>query len=333
MDAKDVRIFCEMAFKYTDYHAPTERRISPSEIGKKLSLDEKTVRLRVKKMEDEGFIKYYQVIPNLGLLGFGKLTMYAFEANDIPSKKAAIEAVRARPGVVEIIDAVGPGFSATLAGASDDDVQQTAIAIADDLDLKRLFKIADQPMAEPTGSPSRLDWQILEACRYDALCPATAIAEKLSITPRMVEYRISKLLESRACFIKAVIDVQNTKGIIFYALMLFCDEARAPALAQALQDAHGERLWAMVPPGPLRNGLVPWRMRDKLLVVLARGSWVVAANLFAETAGEPEAALMNALKREGVKRGYLSILKEWIEPKRPTWIDGLVQERIASTAT
>ncbi len=332
MDAKDVRIFCEMAFKYTDYHAPTERRFSPSEIGRKLSLDEKTVRLRVKKMEEEGFIKYYQVVPNLGLLGFGHLAMYGLQARDITSKKEAIEAAQRRPGVVEIIDAVGPGFSVTLAGSSEDGLQRRAVEIANDLQVKRLFKIAERPMAEATGSPTRLDWQILEACRYDALCPATTIAEKLSITPRMVEYRIEKLLESRAGFIKAIIDVQSLKGIIFYTLVLFSGEAKARGLVQALQDAHGERLWSLVEPRPLRSGLVPRGTRDKLLFALAPRGWVVGANLFGETAGEPEAALLQALKFDGVKRGLLSILKEWIEPRRPAWIDGLVRDKIASEA-
>ncbi len=333
MDAKDVRIFCEMAFKYTDYHAPTERRISPSEIGQKLSLDEKTVRLRVKKMEEEGFIKYYQLIPNLGLLGFAHLAMYGLEARDIASKKSAIEAVQRRPGVVEIIDSVGPGFSVTLAASSEDGLQRRAVEIANDLHLKRLFKITERPMAESMGLPSRLDWQILEACRYDALCPATEIAEKLSITPRMVEYRIEKLLESRAGFIKAIIDVQSLKGIIFYALVLFSEEANASAVLQTLQDAHGERLWSFVAPKPLRAGLVPRGKADKLLFALAPKRWVLVANVFGETPGEPEAALLKALELEGVKRGYLSILKEWIEPRRPTWIDELVQDKIASDAT
>ncbi|MGH9976798.1 MAG: winged helix-turn-helix transcriptional regulator, partial [Nitrososphaeraceae archaeon] len=65
MDAKDVRIFCEIAFKGLDYDSFTDRRVSPLAIGRKLGFDEKTVRVRVKKMEDDGFIKYYQAMPSL----------------------------------------------------------------------------------------------------------------------------------------------------------------------------------------------------------------------------------------------------------------------------
>jgi DNA-binding Lrp family transcriptional regulator len=65
LDAKDVRIFCEIAFKGLDYDSFTDRRVSPLAIGRKLGLDEKTVRVRIKK--DDGFIKYYQAMPSLAL--------------------------------------------------------------------------------------------------------------------------------------------------------------------------------------------------------------------------------------------------------------------------
>ncbi len=73
---------------------------------------------------------------------------------------------------------------------------------------------------------------------------------------------------------------------------------------------------------------MPLTMRDKLLFVLARGKWIVAGNLFAETPAEPEASLTEALKLEGVKWGFMSIMKEEIEPRRPTWVDMLIQTKI-----
>src|SRR5713226_3246223 len=139
LDAKDVLIFCDMAFKYTDFSAPVERRISPSEIGKKEGLDEKTVRLRVKRVEEEGFIKYYQAIPNLVLFHLQAI-MYGFQARDISSKHQAIESLRETPGVVEIIDTLGESFSVTLAGRSNEEVQRLALETRNRLHLGRAFK-------------------------------------------------------------------------------------------------------------------------------------------------------------------------------------------------
>ncbi len=56
MDTTDVLIFCEMSFKYFDYPG-VNRRPSAKKIGNKLGVDERTVRLRTRKMEREGFIQ------------------------------------------------------------------------------------------------------------------------------------------------------------------------------------------------------------------------------------------------------------------------------------
>ncbi len=328
MDANDVLIFCEMAFKYADFNAPIERHISPSEIGKKLGLDEKTVRLRVKKMEEEGFVKYYQMIPNLALFNL-QSTMYGFQASDISAKHQAVELLQATPGVVEIIDTVGEGFSATLAAPSREEVQRFAEETINKRGLTRGFKIVDLPVIDPMISPGKLDWQIIQACRYDALCSAADIAEKLSITPRMVEYRINKLLESRSCFIKAMIDVQSQKGIIFYAMSLVVDETME-SLPRALKELHGDKLWSFLPSRPLPSVLVKMGLKDKLFSVLMPHSGILMANMFGDTPGEPEEALMKTLRLKGVKRAYLSITKEWVEPRRPTWIDRLIEEKISA---
>src|SRR5438445_1922331 len=162
MDAKDIEIFCEMAFKYTDFNAPVERRISPSEIGKKVGLDEKTVRQRVKKMEEEGFVKYYQLIPNLALFHL-QSRMYGFQARDISLKHQAIESLRETPMVLEIMDTLGQGFSVTLAGSSSGAVQRLALETKNRLHLVRAFKAVDWPAVTPTMSPNSLDWQIIQA--------------------------------------------------------------------------------------------------------------------------------------------------------------------------
>jgi DNA-binding Lrp family transcriptional regulator len=328
MDAKDLRIFCEMAFKYTDYNAPIERRISPSDIGRKLGLDEKTVRLRIKKMEADGFIKYYQAVPNLALFQL-QSRLYSFEAPDIASKHQAIEALRETPGVVAITDFVGERFSTTLAGTSNDEIQKLAMETTKKHHLGRTFKLIDHPVIHPAITLDALDWQIIEACRYDALCPANTIAEKLSVTPRMVEYRINKLLESRALFVKAMVDFQSQKGIIFYNLALVVDEA-AHSLPETLKDLHGEKMWESQPSIPLASVFAKMRIRDRFLLALMPHNGILVANMFGDTHGEAEAALMKTLKLKGVKRGNLLITKEWIEPRRPTWIDKLIEEKIAS---
>ncbi len=308
LDAKDVRIFCEMAFKYLDYNAFTERHVSASDIGKKLGLDEKTVRLRVRKMEEDGFIKYYEAIPNPALFGLKSMGMYIFQTEDIPSKYDALKYIRQSPWIVEAFDAVGPTFSVTLAGASQEEVQNIVDEMTGKLRLKTGIKIGDRVARPPLSSPNRLDWRIIQKLRYDAVCPTKEIADALSITPRMAEYRITKLLQSGAFFIRALINAQQQHGLIFYGLILFVDEARKSTLIKEMRDFYGEKVWAMFMPM----------------------SGVVGVNLFGFTPGEPEEAVMRALKLEGVKQASFSLFKELIEPQRPNWTDRLIEERITN---
>jgi hypothetical protein len=96
----------------------------------------------------------------------------------------------------------------------------------------------------------------------------------------MAEYRITKLLESRVFFIKAMIDAKKQRGIIFYIITLYVDPARQSVLSDNLRKTFGEKLWLTLTP---KEG-------------------VLVGNLFAYTAGEPEEALIKSLKLDGANK-------------------------------
>ena len=248
MDTKDVLIFCQMAFKYTDYTAFYERRISPTEIGRRLGFPERTVRLRIKKMQKEGFIKYYHAIPNFNIFSL-KLAMYGFEARDIQSKHEIIEKLRTRNGIVEIIDFLGPILAPTLASDSLEALEKQVMEIKENFGLKSALKLSESATPPAEIEPSKLDWMIISELRYDALASPSDIARSISSTKRMVEYRIRKLLDSRAFFVKAMIDPKSQRGIVFYTLTLSTDPLMKQKITADLRGLHGEKLWTMyVPP-------------------------------------------------------------------------------------
>src|SRR5215831_10533503 len=104
MDAIDARIFCEMAFKNPNFNAIRERHISPSGIGRSIGLDEKTVRVRLRKMEEDGFIKYYQAIPSLSLFGLRRIASYRFESLNLATKHNLVDYVQRMPHIFETFD-------------------------------------------------------------------------------------------------------------------------------------------------------------------------------------------------------------------------------------
>ena len=306
MDAKDVRIFCEIAFKGLDYDSFTDRRVSPLAIGRKLGLDEKTVRVRVKKMEDDGFIKYYQAMPSLALFQLKNMNTYRFEALNIATKHRVIEYIQELPFIVEAIDYLGQVASISICGTSSEEIGQVADGLANRFELYKWI-LGSRIIREPVSVGDRLDWQIIQKLRYDALSGIKEISESLSITPRMVEYRIKKLLGSGMLLVRAIINSQRQQGLIFYELEISVDESKQYDVIKRLSEIYAEKLWSVR--------------------TLAVG--VLLANFFAFTLAEPEEAYVNTFKLEGVRSCSLFIFKETVEPKRPNWMDGLIDQKIA----
>jgi DNA-binding Lrp family transcriptional regulator len=309
LDAKDVRIFCEIAFKGLDYDSFTDRRVSPLAIGRKLGLDEKTVRVRVKKMENDGFIKYYQAMPSLALFQLKNMNTYRFEALNIATKHRVIEYVQELPFIVEAIDYLGQIVSVSISGTSSEEIDQVASRLASRFELYKWI-LGSRTIREAVSVADRLDWQIIQKLRYDALSGVKEISESLSITPRMVEYRIRKLLSSDMLLVRAIINSQKQQGLIFYELEMSVDETKQYEVIKRLSEIYAEKLWSVR--------------------TLAAG--VLLGNFFAFTLAEPEEAYINTLKLEGVRSCSLFIFKETVEPKRPNWMDGLIEQKIAPSS-
>ena len=307
MDSTDVRIFCEMAFQGLTYSAYSNRHPSPADIGKKLGLDEKTVRLRVRRMEDSGFVKYYQVMPNIALFGLRSMASYRFQALNLSTKFALLDRVHEIPGLIETLDYLGPFLSADLAGASTEDAHGAAKKLARKYELD-MFSLGNRVVREPLAKLDRLDWRIIRQLRYDARLETKEIAKTLSTTPRMAGYRISKLLNSGAVSIRAVIDPRKQAGLVFYDLEVATNEENHPRLIRSLRERFGEKLWYIKNPSP----------------------GVTIASLFSFTLEEPEESVRGTLGIEEVRRCSLFILKEVIEPRRLSWVDNLIESKISS---
>ncbi len=298
MDANDVKIFCEMAFKESDYDSFADRHVSPSAIGRRLGLDEKTVRTRINSMEETGFIKYYQALPNLSLFDLRGTTWYRFEALNIATKRRVLEYIQDTLNIVEAYDYLGPIISLNLAGRSAEDNQKLANLLANRFELSKI-NLGERKVSEPLAEPDKLDWRILQKLRYDAHCSIKKLAQTLKITRRMAEYRIAKLLRTAAMTIRPIIDPQKQQGLIFFQIEASIEDTRRHAAIDYIRKTYGEKVWSLT-TSPSNNLLV---------------------NLFSFTLREPEEAATDLLQFQGTKNCYLFILKEMLEPRRPNWID------------
>ncbi len=291
-----------MAFGTSSFSAIQDRHVSPSEIGRKLGLDEKTVRVRAKRMEDEGFIKYYQVLPNLNLFGLGRVGAYRFETLNLATKYNLLRRTNDIPFVVEVIDYLGQHVSVAIAGQSHDEVRRASEKLASEFELARR-ELHQRQIMDCGLRPDRLDWQIIKGLRYSARRSSTDLAKSIGITPRMAEYRIGRLMDTSAMLVRTAINPRKQTGLVFYELELTVGEQQGTVSGE-LQRIFGERLWSTLV-----------------------SSGVLIASLFGFSLGEAEDDAMASSKIPGVKSSLLYVLKETTEPRGPNWIDRLVEEK------
>ena len=304
MDSTDVRILCQMAFVGQVYEEFEERHPSAADLGKKLGLDKKTVRARVNRMEESGFIKYYQATPNLSAFGMHTVSQYRFEALNLPTKNSIISHLQDVPRLVECSDYVGPVLKASLAGKTREEASAGAQYLASRYELGAA-PLGSRALKEPALRVDNLDWRVVRGLRYDARSSDRDLAEALSVTERMVGYRISRMLRSGFLSTKAVIDPRKQEGLLFYELELTVEPQKRGAVSKWLEEKFGERLWDLRSPN----------------------AEVVLANLFCFSIADPEASVIEALRLDGVKRCLLFILKEVIEPSKPNWIDSYIETK------
>ncbi|MGH9918714.1 MAG: hypothetical protein ACRD6W_07595, partial [Nitrososphaerales archaeon] len=256
-----------------------------------------------------GFVKYYQATPSLALFGMRHVGTFRFEALNLATKYALIGRLNDLPRLVESSDYLGPSVKVSIAGETREEAKEGADALAANYELETVA-LGDRALASPASRLDILDWQIIKALRYDAKFGDREIANVLSVTERMVGYRLSKLLGSGAVTVRAVIDPQRQAGLVFYELEMHVDPERRASASRWIKERSGLRLWNLASPTP----------------------GVLLASLFGFTLAEPEESVMLALKQDGVKRCVLFILKEVTEPRPPNWVDSLIDLRIASRA-
>jgi DNA-binding Lrp family transcriptional regulator len=235
------------------------------------------------------------------------VSSYRLEAVNIITKHRVVENVQQIPNVVEATDYLGQSVSVRMAGVSIQDVEQITGRIVNQFELTKII-LGTDVVREVLFQPDKLDWQIFQKLRYDALCSIKDLAHDLSITPRMAEYRISKLLNSGALLIRAVIDTQKQSGLIFYELEMLVEEPKQFGVVKKLGEIYGEKLWS----------------------VHTSAGGVLRANLFGFTLAEPEDATVRALELEGVGACTLLIFKEVIESRRPNWMDDLLEQKVTT---
>ncbi len=306
MDELDFKIFKAIEFRPYGENSADLSRLNPWVIAKKVGADGNTVKLRLKRMKEGGFIRYFQIYPNLRLLGLQDAA-YEFELPDVVEKNTIIEKCSLVDGVTEIHNFIGSHICIDFS-YSDNREEARRLGLFRSLTgCNAPERFYERTMPPVEIDLSNLDWRILKALRYNAFKPLSKVAEELGLSAKTVRRRFERMVQHGAVIIVPIVNPADIPNTITHVLLLYPAPAkREEVLHRALQEFIGSCFLSRTsPPG--------------------NAMFCLAARTLAET----EENLIRARRLDGMKDVKLLVLKEIREYTQ--WVDSAIDQKIKET--
>lgn len=302
LDALDFQIFRAMGFMPFG-PGGVEGKINPWRIAEKLGVDGNTVKLRLRRMEKLGFIKYYQVYPNYRLLGVEGV-VYLFDAPQVAAKYEAIQKTKLVDGIVEVHDFFGGTFCVHFVYHDARDHDKRLSLLKEVTKCPSCIKFYERVMPTVNITLNSLDWSIIKSLRYSAFKRLSKVAEELRVSIKTVKRRLDRMASSNALIVFPVMHPGDVPNVILYGLLFFIEEeGRQATVREILQSYQPFCLMSYTPP---------------------KGN-IMLLN-FARSVEDAEAALLRAKSIKGVADARLLIMKEMHEC--PEWMDREIEKKV-----
>jgi DNA-binding Lrp family transcriptional regulator len=236
MDSLDIRIFLAMGTRNYMFQGGQNRQLNLKLIAKELNVDPDTVRARIRKMEEKGFIKYYQVFPNYRIFGLHCFAL-GLIFPEIAAKKEALKKLKLIENVAWIDERLHSLRVLLLYRAVETDLERNLTLIEELTGTKPMLENNLEML--PVGIELGLmDWLIIKSIRYDARKSTEQVAKELGLTARGVNYRLQKLVKGNAFFIVPVIRLEN---IFCSHFTFFLDKDKRAAAVNEIDRLVGDR--------------------------------------------------------------------------------------------
>ena len=173
-------------------------RESYARIAEKLGVDEETVRRRVKRARESGFLKGWQLVLNPHLVGRESAGVQ-IEVDNEQRKNAVISQIEQLDGIVIVIDFHGRGLRVIFYHEGQEDLSEKIRLISSICGRKEivLWRGGFPPCSLKL---KRTDWEIMKALRNNPRRSPSEVAEEVGVSTRTVKRRLTMMTECRAFY-------------------------------------------------------------------------------------------------------------------------------------
>lgn len=290
MDKLDVRIFREFAQDREAIPLQSDIRKSLRAVAKNLGVDEVTVRNRVRKLQEAGFLKGWRVFPNPNLLHC-RVAHCRCTVQPPSFKDDAIRKIKLIPGVLAIVNYFGDSIRVTLYFEDEQSFRKLRELIT------RICNSQDLVHVEAYYPPcsitlSHRDWEIVRSIQDDPRKSYDAISNATGISNKAVMRRLNKMVQGKALFITVSIDPRRLSGAMLGHLLVSYENLHYGKEVYQKVVSHLEECLLFTAKGNMEHSV--------FLVLLTNISEV--------------RELLNWLKQQtGVRMAHLDIVEEYIE--------------------
>ena len=199
-------------------------RESYANLARRLGVDEETVRLRVKRARERGYMPAWRIKINPHVIG-RRSAGFDLIAPAGSTKAEAIARLRGFDGVVLIIDFRDGGLAVILWYREEEALER----------FRRLTirvcggaprAVWRSTIAKPDVTLRTSDWRILDVMKDDARMDLRDVATTLATTVRTVQRRLKAMTAGRAIMLEGTPDVSKVGGLICDFLVESPEEGR-----------------------------------------------------------------------------------------------------------
>lgn len=230
-DDQDIRIIKALA---SPSSFQWDVRISFANVAERLAIDEETVRNRLRRMNEVGFLQGWQLTLNPSMLG-RKAALVELGVSAPESKPRAISRLRLLEGVTLIDDFYGNKLAVQVLYVNVGTLERQVQLIASlcDWPTPVWWKLGFPPC---TLTPTRRDWQIIQALRQNARGRLSDVSRSLRISTRTVKRHLKHLVEGNAFYLDPVLDLGKVGGVRC-RLWVVCETSKKETVDQMILSA------------------------------------------------------------------------------------------------
>jgi len=247
-----VRIFRELNQDKGSSPLQSDIRQSFRRVAGNLEIDEGTVRHRVAKLKESGFMKPWYVFPNPQIFGL-RIAHARFVIHpqvQPTTKEEAMRKIRLVPGVWVLVNHFGGSMRVVL-------YFEDEASLRNQLELIAAISNSDQTLWREIHFPScaaRLsddDLAVVKSIQKDPTKSYALVSKETGLSSKTVKRKLERMLEGKALFVISGLNPASLRGAILVELLVLCKSPGAMREAQVQIAAKmGEYLaWAQLADG------------------------------------------------------------------------------------